>query len=143
MPSPVLLVSLSVGHHDKTRARDAEFLIWRWFMNPIDDGEASKPRKSGNTMVRKVGLAAALLILGVAGFSIYVAVHEGELQETVIRGQAKLAPDSPAGLRSLVRNRKSLKPIQHARVELTLSNQATGKVKLGVLRTDSNGRLAY
>src|SRR5690349_5430347 len=110
-------------------------------MNPMSDGELKKPRESGHGIAQKVGLTAGLLILGLVGFSLYVAIDDAEPQETVLLGQTTLAADSPAGLRILVRNRKSLQPIPHAKVELSFSNPTTGTVKLGPFRTDSSGSL--
>jgi type II secretory pathway pseudopilin PulG/5-hydroxyisourate hydrolase-like protein (transthyretin family) len=79
-------------------------------------------------------------VLAVAAYSIYVAVHEPDPQETVVLGQAKLAAGSPAALRILVRNRLSGKPIKGADVELSLRSKATN-VKLGSFHTDVTGSL--
>src|SRR5664280_2890985 len=64
-------------------------------------------------------------VLAVAAYSIYVAVHEPDPQETVVLGQTKLAAGSPAALRILVRNRVSGRPIKGAEVELSLRSKAT------------------
>jgi 5-hydroxyisourate hydrolase-like protein (transthyretin family) len=63
-------------------------------------------------------------------------------QETVIMGQVKIAAGNPAGLRILVRDRVSGKPVQGAKVELSLLGKNSGPTKLGTFRTDSTGSLA-
>src|ERR1035441_5501982 len=81
-----------------------------------------------------------IFVLAVAAYSIYVAVHEPDPQETVVLGQTKLAAGSPASLRIVVRNRVSGKPIKGADVELSLRSKATN-VKLGSFHPDVTGSL--
>src|SRR3989442_6467866 len=92
---------------------------------------------SRNPIARGVAGLILLLIAGVTVYSIYVAVHTPDPQETVILGQDKIASGSSAGLRILVRNRISGKGIQGARVELSLLGKKTCAVKLGTVKTDS------
>jgi hypothetical protein len=69
-----------------------------------------------------------ILVLAVAAYSIYVAVHEPDPQETIILGQAKIASGSPAGLRILVRNRISGRPVRDANLVLSLSGRPAGPI---------------
>lgn len=91
-------------------------------------------------VIRAILGMVALSVLAVVAYSIYVAVHEPDPQETVVLGQTKLASASPAALRILVRNRVSGKPIQGAEVALSLRG-ATNTIKLGTFRTDASGSL--
>lgn len=97
--------------------------------------------KPSNPITRIVVGIILLLIAGVATYSIYVAVHEPDPQETIILGQTKIASGSPTGLRILVRNRVSGKPVPSAELVLSLQNKITGVVKLGTFNTDANGSL--
>jgi len=100
------------------------------------------PRGSRNPIAKSVAGLILLLIAGVTAYSIYVAVHTPDPQETVILGQEKIASGSSAGLRILVRNRISGKGIQGARLELSLLGRKIRAVKLGTFKTDSTGTLA-
>src|SRR5882724_5859182 len=95
-----------------------------------------------NKIVRSALVILLPLVSAVAAYSIYIAVHEPDPQETVILGQTKIASGSPAGLRVLVRNRASGKAIRGAKVELSLLGKTARTVKLGTFQTDSNGSLA-
>src|SRR5437879_12025247 len=88
------------------------------------------PCGSRNPIARGVAGLILLLIAGVTVYSIYVAVHTPDPQETVILGQDKIASGSSAGLRILVRNRISGKGIQGAREELSVLGKNPGVVKL-------------
>src|SRR5882757_7342756 len=79
------------------------------------------------------------LIVGITAYSIYVAIHEPDPQETLVLGQVKIASGSRASLRILVRNRVSAKPIKNARVELSLASKAVGTIKLAAAQTDETG----
>lgn len=83
-----------------------------------------------------------LFVLALTAYSIFVAVHEPDPQETVILGQAKIASGSPAGLRILVRDRISGRPVRDANLVLSLSGKAAGTIKLGSFRTDADGSLS-
>jgi type II secretory pathway pseudopilin PulG/5-hydroxyisourate hydrolase-like protein (transthyretin family) len=97
----------------------------------------AQPRKS---IIRiAVGVIVAF-VLAVGAYSIYVAVHQPDPQETVVLGQTKIAAGSPAALRILVRNRVSGKPVEGAEVELSLRSKAT-TIKLGTFHTDAAGSL--
>jgi len=79
-------------------------------------------------------------VLALAGYSIYVAVHEPDPQETVVLAQTKLAAGSPAALRIVVRNRVSGKPVKGAEIKLSLRSKAA-LVKLGTFHTDVTGSI--
>jgi len=80
-----------------------------------------------------------LFVLALTAYSIFVAVHEPDPQETIILGQAKIASASPAGLRILVRNRISGKPVRDANVVLNLSSKTAGTIQLGTFHTGADG----
>src|SRR6266542_2818609 len=103
--------------------------------------QPSGPARPHNPIVISVVGIVLLLVAAVAAYSIYIAVHEPDPQETVILGQTKIASGSPAGLRILVRNRTSGKPVEGAKVELSLRGKSTRTVKLGTFQTDSKGSL--
>ena len=103
---------------------------------------APAPPRPRNPIVRSGIGIILVLVVAVTAYSIYVAVHEPHPQETVILGQTKIASGSPTGLRILVRNRVSGKPIRGAKVELSLLDKTARTVKLGTFQTDSNGSLA-
>lgn len=88
-------------------------------------------------------IAAFILVaaMAIGVYSIYVAVHEPDPQETIFLGQTQIAAGCPAGIRLLVRNRVSGQPIRGASVEIALSSKASGTVKLGSFRTDAAGTL--
>src|SRR5437016_1282837 len=109
---------------------------------PVHDSKSAWPRNrpSGNPGLRRAVAAIGLLVFAVAAYSSYVALHVPDPQETVLLGQAKMAAGSPAGLRILVRNRVSGKPVRGAKVTLALHNK-TNDLKLGTFRTDSAGSI--
>src|SRR4051794_24300665 len=86
----------------------------------------SKPRNPALPFF--AGAVALVAMLGI--YSIYVALHEPDRQETIVLGQTKMAAGSPAALRILVRDRVSGKPISGALVELSLRNKSAN-IKLG------------
>ena len=110
--------------------------------NPLNSSTSQVPVRPCNPIVRSAIGIVLLLVAAVATYSIYVAVHEPDPQETVILGQTQIASGSPAGLRVLVRNRVSGKAVQGAKVELSLQGKTARTVKLGNLQTDSSGSLA-
>jgi type II secretory pathway pseudopilin PulG len=97
--------------------------------------------KRSLTPIKIAVLFGLLFVAGVAGYSLYVAIHEPDPQETVILGQTKLAAGSPAGLRILVRNRVSGEPVRDASVEISLSGKTRETIHLGTYRTDTYGSL--
>jgi len=99
-----------------------------------------KTRHSRSPAVSLVSGILVLLALGVGAYSVYVAVHEPDPQETVVLGQTKLAAGSPAGLRVIVRNRLTGRPVKDAEVVLSLRNR-TSNISLGTFRTESTGSL--
>src|SRR3989442_961127 len=107
------------------------FQLWRFSMNadPQNSSTSPAPARPRNPIVRSVIGLVLLLVVAVAAYSIYVAVHEPDPQETVILGQTKIASGSPTGLRILVRNRMSGKPIRGAKVELSLLGKTARTVK--------------
>ena len=112
--------------------------------NPLTAQNSKVPhtqRAQRRNPIMRIAVGIILtFVLAVAAYSIYVAVHEPDPQETVVLGQTKLAAGSPAALRILVRNRVSGKPIKGAEVELSLRSKATN-VKLGSFHTDVTGSL--
>src|ERR1051326_3338461 len=103
--------------------------------------QPSGPARPHNSIFISVVGIVLLLVASVAAYSIYIAVHEPDLQETVILGQTRIASGSPAGLRVLVRNRTSGKPVEGAKVELSLRGKSARTVRLGTFQTDSKGSL--
>ena len=75
-----------------------------------------------NPIIRIAILMALLATVSVVAYSIYIAVHEPDPQETVILGQTKMAAGSPTGVRILVRNRQTGRPIQGAKVTAPPAN---------------------
>ena len=108
--------------------------------SPIQAPHTHNARPRNPVLRLTVGVILAF-VLAVAGYSVYVAVHEPDPQETVVLGQTKLAAGSPASLRILVRNRVSGKPVKGAEIELSLRSKTT-TVKLGKFRTDIAGSVA-
>ena len=98
----------------------------------------NRPRKP---VIRSILGIILLFVVAVVAYSIHVAIHEPDPQETVILGQAKIASGSATGLRILVRHRGSGKPVQGALVALSLLGKTAGSVTLGRFQTDSNGSL--
>ena len=106
--------------------------------NPsLPEPPAASRRSVGNTVV----FLAFAVVVAIVGYSLFIAIHEPDPQETVVLGQTKVADAGPAGLRIVVRNRVSGRPIPGARVELTLTGGTVGAHKLGDLRTDSLGTI--
>src|SRR5579859_693171 len=107
------------------------------------DGAISNPNRcpsTPNLLIRSLLAIAAAFVLAIGAYSVYVAVHEPDPQETIVLGQTKLAAGSSAALRILVRNRMSGKPIKGAEVALSVRSKAT-TITLGTFRTDSAGSL--
>ncbi len=104
------------------------------------NGAGAQNARSWNPIVWLAVGAIVLSVLAVGAYSIYIAVHEPDPQETVVLGQTKLAAGSPAALRILVRNRISGTPIKGAEVVLSLRSKAAA-VKLGTFHTDAAGSL--
>ena len=95
-----------------------------------------RPRK----LIYKTAILMALLAaISVVVYSIYIAVHEPDPQETVILGQTKLAAGSPTGVRILVRNRQTGRPVQGAKLVLSLSSKSGVISQLGNFTTDASG----
>lgn len=82
-------------------------------------------------------LAPGIVI--VAAYSLYVAVHEADTQETVLLGQRQIATGSPAAFRVLVRNRITGRPVRGAELKMSLTGKARGVIPLGTFRTDATG----
>ncbi|PWU19026.1 MAG: hypothetical protein C5B50_07525 [Verrucomicrobia bacterium] len=96
--------------------------------------------RSRISTARLVAGVIGALVLAVGAYSIHVAVHKPDAQETILLGQTKLAAGSPASLRILVRNRFSGKPVKGAEVVLSLRSKAT-TLNLGTFHTDATGTL--
>ena len=96
--------------------------------------------KRGKPMLRGAAGVILLLVFAVAAYSLYVAMHEPDPQETVVLGQTKLAAGSPAALRIMVRHRVSGKPVKGAEVVLGLRSKAA-TIKLGRFQTDAAGSM--
>src|SRR5215831_18418552 len=93
-------------------------------------------------ITRSILILIGFLIFSLTTYSIYVAVHEPDPQETLVFGQVKIASASPVSLRILVRNRISAKPIKAARVELSLVSKSGGTTKIATAETDASGSFA-
>ena len=104
----------------------------------VPDTRNARPR---NPIMRLTVGVILTFVLAVVAYSIYVAEHEPDPQETVVLGQTKLAAGSPAALRILVRNCVSGKPVNGAVVELSLRGKDS-TVKLGAFLTDVAGSIA-
>ncbi len=102
----------------------------------------ASPARPRNLIIKTVVLMALLAAISIVAYSIYIAVHEPDPQETVILGQTKMAAGSPTGVRILVRNRQSGRPVQGAKVVLTLSGKTNGVIQLGSFTTDASGSTA-
>ena len=103
--------------------------------------EASKPARRLSSLIKAAILLVVLLVVSIVTYSVYVAVHEPDPQETVILGQTKFAAGSLAGLRILVRNRISGRPVAGAKIELSLWAKTNGTVSLGTYATGRDGSL--
>jgi hypothetical protein len=97
---------------------------------------------AGRRYIRIIAGMVLMFALGITAYSIYVAVHEPDPQETVVLGQTQIASGSPAGLRILIRHRASGQPVNGARVELSLASKTAGTIPLGHFQTDASGSLA-
>lgn len=106
-----------------------------------DRNPAGSPRTS---RIFLSALVAVVVIsaLAVTFYSIYVAVHEPDPQETVVLGQTKLAAGSAAGLRIVVRNRVSGTPVRGASVEVKINPKSGSSIHLGTFHTDTDGSIA-
>ena len=109
--------------------------------NPQNTSTSPTSAHSRNPIVRSVVGFILFLVVALTAYSIYMALYEPDPQETVILGQTKIASGSRTGLRVLVRNRLSGRPVRGTRVELSLRGKTAGIVKLGTFQTDSNGSL--
>jgi type II secretory pathway pseudopilin PulG len=108
--------------------------------NPLEGSIARSTWIGSKIPVTKTLLGLiGCLIVGITAYSIYVASHEPDPQETLVLGQTKIASGSPASLRILVRNRVSGKPIKNARIELNLVSKGVGTIKLATAKTDESG----
>ncbi|EEF57983.1 MG2 domain-containing protein [Pedosphaera parvula] len=108
-----------------------------------DPKHSSSPHGAPNRKPIGSLLAKGLIlaILAVTVYSIYVAVHEPDPQETVFLGQTKLASASPAAFRILVRHRATGSPVQNAKVGLNLSSKFHSTINLGTFYTGADGSL--
>ena len=93
-------------------------------------------------IIRAIALTVVAAVLAVGGYSIYVAVHEPDPQETILLGQTRIAAGCPAAFRILVRNRVSLAPVHGAEVSLDLLDNAGKTTRLGRFLTDDSGSVA-
>lgn len=101
-----------------------------------------KAARFRHPLVRIIIALLLSFVLAVTGYSIYVAVHEPDPQETVVLGQTKIASGSPMALRVLVRNRVSGRPVKGAIVASSLSGKAAAPITLGTFHTDADGSLS-
>jgi uncharacterized protein YfaS (alpha-2-macroglobulin family) len=92
-----------------------------------------------STFLNFSGLTLAMLMLAVAAYSIFIAVHQADPQETVVLGQTQLAAGSPAGFRVLVRNRVSGQPVKGAKLHVSLISKTSGAISLGSFVADRTG----
>src|SRR5690349_16227641 len=97
---------------------------------------------AGRTVVYRIAGGLFFLAVGMAAYSLYVAVRSPDAQETVLLGQRSFAAGSPAGLRVLVRHRSTGQPIGDARVVLKLRGKSGVAEHLGSFGTDQNGTLS-
>jgi len=114
-------------------------------MNALPQTTASSPATPAhprNPIIKIAILMGLLAAVSVVVYSIYIAVHEPDPQETVILGQTKMVAGSPTGVRILVRNRQTGRPIQGAMIVLTLSGKTNGLIQLGSFTTDASGSTA-
>ncbi len=111
--------------------------------NP-NQGAGNLPADANRARHPLVKIAASLIIaaaLAIGGYSMYVAMHQPDPQETILLGQTKIASGSPAAFRILVRNRVTGKPVAGATVELSLLAKAGGTNRLGTFQTDATGSI--
>jgi 5-hydroxyisourate hydrolase-like protein (transthyretin family) len=102
---------------------------------------AAAPTRKSRVM-KTIAAALVAAVLGVGGYSLYVAVHEPDPQETILLGQTQIAAGSPAAFRIVVRNRVSTAPVKGAEVALSLLDAGGKTIKLGAFRTDDSGSIA-
>jgi len=94
----------------------------------------------GASLLRNILFLVALLIASVTAYSVYIANYQPDPQETVIFGQSRLAADSPAGLRILVRHFTTGQPVAGAKVTLHLKGKLD-RISLGEAFTDLSGSI--
>ncbi|MCF7957455.1 MAG: hypothetical protein K9M57_03295 [Phycisphaerae bacterium] len=87
------------------------------------DGVDVDSKKKKSPFVKWMLRVAAVLVVGLVAFSIYVANHVTDPQDTVIFGQTSLYADNSAAMRILVRNYKSGEPIPGATVLVKLESE--------------------
>src|SRR5690242_20354305 len=100
------------------------------------------PNHPRNLIVRTLFSLMVLSIIALTAYSIYIAIHEPDPQETIVLGQLKIASGSSSCVRVLVRNRVSGKSIKDAKVTFALLNKTSGMINLGTFKTDDGGTLA-
>ncbi len=99
-----------------------------------------RPRR-GLFSWRTALIALAILIVGVAGYSLRVAYHEPDAQNTIVLGQNAFYADSPASLRIVVQHGVSKRPVSHAQVQIRL-HAADRSFDLGASTTDQDGSVS-
>ncbi|MGA2852934.1 MAG: MG2 domain-containing protein, partial [Verrucomicrobiota bacterium] len=109
--------------------------------NQSSKDSQARAKRTRNPVIKAVAGLLVAAVLSIAGYSIYVAAHEPDPQETIILGQTKIASGTSAAFRILVRNRVSNKPVAGATVELSLLSKTAGTIKLGVFHTDASGSI--
>ena len=111
--------------------------------SPAHSSPSLRPQKPSpwHPVVRFTINLIVLGMLAIGAYTLYIAIHEPDRQETVVLGQTRFAAGSPAAMRVLVRDRSSGRPVQGARVELSLHNAST-TIWLGSFRTDATGTVA-
>ncbi|HUT31501.1 MAG TPA: MG2 domain-containing protein [Sedimentisphaerales bacterium] len=87
---------------------------------------------------RVIRFVSGGVVLGLFLFSTYVSHYEPDPQDTLILGQASLYSENHAGLRILVRNHATGRPIEHAVVQLAIKSKELTK-RLGSFVTGSDG----
>src|SRR6516162_4739236 len=102
--------------------------------SPAHSSPSLRPQNSSSwhPIVRFTINLIVLGMLAMGAYTLYIAIHEPDRQETVVLGQTRLAAGSPASMRVLVRDGTSGRPVQGARVELSVHNKGT-TIRLGSL----------
>ena len=110
---------------------------------PDSPTDTPPPAKSGKwwRFFRRIFLLIGILAFVVLTYSISISLRKADEQETVLIGQNQIASACDSAFRILVRNRITGKPVEGASVELQLSGTTSGKIKLGVFRTDASGSI--